>query len=316
MAIEAGGALQENIAHDIATRGLNFHPDDVFLGLMKKAGAAASVITALKSAKVSDQDAVKPYIELLAKLSDAAVLMKQRKFDEASTKLSEALDSSFARMETGFVMAELLQLRVQFETSARVYAQILQTEPDFPELHDKGSNVLYRSGDDESALNEAKTAIAAYKDDAEAHMNAGLVLSRLRNFDAATLELKEAIRIKPDYAGARSGLGLVYERMGNDKAAIAEYKKAIALDPDYSLAHYNLGNTYMELGNFGGAATEFREAKRLCPDNPEYWQNLGAALSRQDPRGRSNTSARWRQGFRTSKSVTCVSRATWFGRTS
>jgi tetratricopeptide (TPR) repeat protein len=284
MAIEAGGALQENIAHDISTRGLNFHPDDVFLGLMKKAGADGGVIGALKTAKVSDQDAVKPDMELLGKLSDAAVLMKQRKYDEASTKLSEALDSSFARMETGFVMAELLQLRVQFETSARVYAQILQTEPDFPELHDRGSYALYRSGEDEPALNEAKIAIAGYKDDAEAHMNTGLVLSRLRNFDAAILEFKEALRIKPDYAGGRSGLGLVYERMGNDKAAIAEYKKAIALDPDYSLAHYNLGNTYMELGNFAGAATEFREAKRLCPDNPEYWQNLGAALSRQDPR--------------------------------
>lgn len=284
MAIEAGGALQENIAHDIATHGLNFHPDDAFLALMKRAGADTVVIAALKRATVTDPNAGKPDMELLGKLSDAAVLMKQRKYDEASTKLSEALDKSFARMETGFVMAQLLQLRVQFETSAAVYAQILRTQPDFPELHDKASYALYRLGDDESALNEAKNAISEYKDDAEAHMNAGLVLSRLRNFDAAIPEFKEASRIKPDYAGARSGLGLVYERMGNDKAAMEEYRKAIALDPDYSLAHYNLGNTYMEEGDFAAAVTEFRAAKRLCPDNPEYWQNLGTALSRQDAR--------------------------------
>jgi len=284
MAIQAGGALPENVAHDIAARGLNFHPDEAFLALMKKAGADAGVITALKNARVDEHDSVKPDMELLGKLSDAAVLMKQRKCDEASTKLSEALDTSFARMETGFVMAQLLQLRVQFETSAAVYAQILRAQPDFPELHDRASYALYRLGDEESALNEAKAAIAEYKDDAEAHMNAGLALSRLHNFDAAILEFREALRIKPDYAGGRSGLGLVYERMGNDEAAIEEYKKAIALDPDYSLAHYNLGNTYMELGNFAGAITEFREAKRLCPDNPEYWHNLGAALSRQEPR--------------------------------
>lgn len=30
IALEAGGAMQENVAHDVATRGLNFHPDDDF----------------------------------------------------------------------------------------------------------------------------------------------------------------------------------------------------------------------------------------------------------------------------------------------
>jgi hypothetical protein len=38
IAIQAGGALPANVAHDIATRGLNFHPDDEFLALMTKAG--------------------------------------------------------------------------------------------------------------------------------------------------------------------------------------------------------------------------------------------------------------------------------------
>jgi len=284
MSIQAGGALAENIAHDIATRGINFHPDEEFLGLMTKAGADLRVITALKAAKVSGDAAVKPDMELMRKLSTAAVLMKDRKYDDASTQLSDALDMSFARMETGFVMADLLRQRVQFGPSAAVYAQILRMQPDFPELHDKASYVLYRLGDDESALNEAKVAIAEYRDDAEAHMNAGLALSHLRNFDAAILEFKEALRIKPDYAGLHSGIGLLHQRMQDDKAAIEEYKKAIALDPEYSLAHYNLGNMYLELGKVRDAIAEFREAKRLCPDNADYWQNLGSALMRQEPR--------------------------------
>jgi hypothetical protein len=53
--------------------------------------------------------------------------MKSRQYDEASAKLSAALDLSFARMETGFVMAELMRQRVRFGTAAAVYAQILQT---------------------------------------------------------------------------------------------------------------------------------------------------------------------------------------------
>jgi len=284
MAVQAGGALPANLAHDIATRGLNFHPDDAFLALMTQAGADASVIAALKASKVNNEGAAKPDMELLRKLSDAAVLMKSKKYDDAATTLSEALDASFARMETGFVMAELLRQRVQFEPAAEVYAQILRTQPDFPELHNKASYILYRLGDDESALNEAKAAMDEYRDDAEAHMNAGLTLSHLRNFDAAILEFKEALRIKPDYAGLHSGIGLLHQRMHDEKAAIEEYKKAIAFDPEYSLAHYNLGNIYLELGNVREAIVEFREARRLCPDNPDYWQNLGSALMRQEPR--------------------------------
>jgi thioredoxin-like negative regulator of GroEL len=126
------------------------------------------VIAALEAAKVNSEGAAKPDMELLRKLSDAAVLMKSKKYDDAATTLSEALDASFARMETGFVMAELLRQRVQYEPAAAVYAQITQSQPDFPELHDKASYILYRLGNDESALNEAKTAIAGNPDDAEA----------------------------------------------------------------------------------------------------------------------------------------------------
>jgi len=283
MAIQAGGALPANIAHDVASRGLDFRPDDEFLALLKKAGADATVLSALKAPKVSDP-ATKPDMELLRKLSEAAVLMKSKNYDEAGAKLNEALDMSFARMETGFVMAELMAQRVQFGKAAEIYAEILQEQPDFPELHDKSSYVLYRLGDDESALNESRAAIADYRNDAEAHMNAALSLSRLRNFDASILEFKEALRIKPDYAAAHSGIGLLHQRMGDDEAAIAEYKNAIAIDPEYSLAYYNLGTTYLEMDRVREAIAEFQEAKRLCPDNPEYWQNLGSALMRQEPR--------------------------------
>src|SRR3974390_703582 len=120
MAIQAGGALPANIGHDVAIRGLTFHPDDEFLALMTNAGADAAVIAALKTAKVNEDRDAKADIDLLRKLSDAAALMKSKKYDDAVAKLSDALDTSFARIETGFVMAELLRQRVQFATSAAV----------------------------------------------------------------------------------------------------------------------------------------------------------------------------------------------------
>lgn len=283
MALQAGGALPANMAYDITTRGLNFHPEGDFIELMTRAGADASLISVLKSAKVTDDGAVKPDMALLQQLADAATLMKNKQYADAGAKLSEALDASFARLETGFVMAELLRQQKDFARSCAVYAQIVQTEPDFPEVHDKASYVLYRLHDDDNAINEAKTGLTLNPNDAEAHKNQALALSDAQHFDAAIPEFKEALRIKPDYAEARSGLGLVYARMQDYPNAIAEYKKAIAMNPDYDDAHNNLGLAYKESGNPGAAIVEFREAKRLSPNFPDFRQNLAATLMEVSP---------------------------------
>src|ERR1700735_4903043 len=68
LALEVGGAMQANVVHHVAARGLNFQPDEDFLSLLKKAGADATVLTAVKNAKVS-ADAVKPEKELLGQLT-------------------------------------------------------------------------------------------------------------------------------------------------------------------------------------------------------------------------------------------------------
>ena len=118
IALEAGGAMQENVAHDVATRGLNFHPDDDFLGQLKKAGADEGVLAAVKAAKVSAGDA-KPDKELLQQLASASLLIKDKHYYEAATVLSEALKASFAGPETGFVMGELLRQQEPFGAAGR-----------------------------------------------------------------------------------------------------------------------------------------------------------------------------------------------------
>lgn len=282
MALEAGGAFQANIAHDIAVRGINFHPDSDFLALMTKAGADVEVIAALRTAKVTEGPA-QPDMQLLQQLCDAAVMMRNMQYADALDKLSDALNASFARMETGFVMAELMRRESLLDKAVAIYAEIQETNPDFPDVHDRASYVLYRSYDDENALNEAKAALVLYPDDAQAHYYAGLALSAMHQFDAATAEFKEALRLRPDYATVHSGLGLLHARMREYDKAIPEYKKAISLDPEDANTHNNLGLSYLETGNQAGAVPEFREAKRLNPYDPSFRQNLASALMRVSP---------------------------------
>lgn len=283
MALEAGGALQANIAHDIASRGLSFQPTDNFLSLLKKAGADGNVLNAVKMAKLEASPKAAPDQQLLEELSDAAVFLNAKKYPEAATILSNALDSSFARMETGYVMAELLRQQEKFDVALTVYQEILEAEPDFPEVHVKVSFLFYKLDDVNSALNEAKAALAENPNDAEAHKNAGLALERGQKFDAAIAEFKEALRMKPDYSIVHYDLGLLYFDMHSYDDSIAEYKKAIAIDPNNADAHNNLANSYRQKGDSVSAVVEFREAKRLNPNDPMARQNLAAALMQQSP---------------------------------
>lgn len=283
MAVQAGGALQANISYDISTRGLNFRPTDEFLALMKNAGADETVLKALKTAKLNASAESKPDLELVQQLSDAAVLMKAKKYFDAAAILSDALDKSFARLETGYVMAELLRQQEKYAVALNVYREILQTEPDFPEVHGKLSFLLYQLQDASEAINEAKAALAENPNDAEAHKNEGLALEQARKFDAAIGEFKEALRIKPDYAVVHYDLGILYYDMHSYDDSIAEYKKAIVLNPNDESAHYNLGNTYKDKGDAASAILEFREAKRLNPNDPMARHNLAAMLMKQSP---------------------------------
>jgi tetratricopeptide (TPR) repeat protein len=284
LALVAGDALPANVVHEINARGLSFHPDDAYRALLKKAGAEATALAAMDRAKITEGSEEKPEIDLLQHLSAAKELMAGKHYPEAAQELSTALELSFARPETGFVMGELLREQKEWYRAAAIYAEVLREAPDFPGAHTKLSFTLYRLGDLDGALTQAKTALAQNPDDAEAHKNAALALEGAQKFDAAEVEFKEALRIKPDYATVHYDLGILfYDQKAYDQA-IVEYKKAIALDPSQAAPHCNLANAYRDKGDTESAIREFQEAKRLSPNDPMNVYNLAVALMDRNPR--------------------------------
>jgi tetratricopeptide (TPR) repeat protein len=280
LALVAGNALSENIVHEIQSRGLAFRPTDGYGSQLTDAGADSRVLAALGKATVSNQPAAaatKESSELLQHLSAAGKYIRSKEFQETAQELDSSLQCG-GGPETGFVMGELLRQQQHWQQSAAVYQEVLQKNPDFPEVHTKLSFLMYKMGELEEGLREIKAALARTPDDAEAHKNAGLLLQDMRKFDAGTDELKEALRLKPDYASARYDLGLLLYLKGDLDGSIAEYKKAIALDPNDASMHDNLGNAYQSKGDISSAIREYREAKRLHPKDLNPRRNLGSAL--------------------------------------
>jgi tetratricopeptide (TPR) repeat protein len=277
LALVAGKALNENVVHELSTRGVAFRPTDVYRARLAEAGADAQVLAALNKATIGSAPQSDSSNDLLQHLAAAGRLMRAEKYSRAAQELDAALQSG-GGPETAFVMGELLREQEQWPMAAAVYEQLLQQNPDFPEAHTKYSYLLYRMGDSEEGLREAKAALAHNPDNAEAHKNAALALETGRKFDAAAIEYQEALRIKPDYQSVRYDFGNLLREKGDLNGAIAEYEKAIALDPNDAYAHENLGVSYNNKGDYSSAIREYREAKRLKPGDLQVRENLGSSL--------------------------------------
>src|SRR5215472_385375 len=284
LALVAGDCLPENTVGEIQSRGITFTPDDKYKSLLKAAGADAKVLAALSTAKIAPAGHTNgtESSALLQHLSAAGKMIRANQYDQATAELSAAVTNDFGKSEAGFVMGNILLDQQRYAEAGELYSEIFGEDPDFPQLHTRLSATYYDVGDLESALREAKAAIAENPNNPVAHLNAGLALTDMRKFDAAKAELQASIRSKPDYARAYAGLGSVLDELHDFDGAAEQYKKALALNPDAN-THYNLGVTFGNKGDFVSAIREYREAKRLDPKRLDVRQNLGAALIHTDP---------------------------------
>jgi tetratricopeptide (TPR) repeat protein len=243
MALVAGGAVGEDIAAEIDSRGLAFHAGDPYRSLIATAGGDAVVLEALTKAKIfvgSGQTESGKSTDWLEHLAKAGKLVRGKQIEEAATELDAAIHADNAP-EAGFVMGNLLSQQGQWREAAQVYAEVLRQDPDFTVAHAKLSYALHRLDDPEGALREAKSALAESPKSAEAHRNAGIALDDLKKSDAAEQEYREALRLKPDYAIVHYDMGVSFEDRNSLDQAMTEYKKSIVLDPQNEKAHYNLG---------------------------------------------------------------------------
>lgn len=118
-------------------------------------------------------------------------------------------------------------------------------------------------------------------------VESGKELYRTDQDEKAVEAFKEAIKLDPDMPEAHFRLGLAYDAVGQEAEAEEEYKKAIerykkflstnSKDPE---AHYNLGQAYAGLHLYTEAVREYRQATRLKSDDSDMYYDLGMALSK------------------------------------
>jgi tetratricopeptide (TPR) repeat protein len=287
LALIAGESLDQNVVHLVESRGLAFRPTDQYRSLLTTAGVNPSVLDALKRATISENatDPDQPdTFDFLRHLAMAGKFIRAKQFDKAIVELAAAARSHIGP-ESGFVMGDVQDKTGDYWNASKIYSRVLQMSPEFPGAHTRLSFNLYRFGDSNGAMREARTALLQFSDDPEAHKNLGLGMQIAGAFDAAIGEYREALRLKPDYDAVHFDLSIIFMKRHQIEDEIVELNKAITLAPNEADYHYNLGVALKNTDNIDGSIREYRTTKRLDPSRLEARQNLGAALSTTDREG-------------------------------
>ncbi|MFQ5995760.1 MAG: tetratricopeptide repeat protein [Acidiferrobacterales bacterium] len=166
----------------------------------------------------------------------------------------------------------------RLQEAEALYQQILQAQPDHPDVLNLLGVLTHQAGRHERALDLINQAIKITPDAAGYHNNLGEALTALGRYEDAVSAYKRALSLDPAYAEAHNNLGIVFLELGRPLEAVAVLEGAVSVRPDFAEAHYNLGNALDEAGKLKEAAAAYRQAIALEPDDAEIRSNLGIVL--------------------------------------
>ena len=208
-------------------------------------------------------------------LGAADVLLKERRFDEARARATDAVDvladgDSRSRALAHELLARIALARRDTEEAREEAALAQQADPALPMSDFVEARILYDLGRFEDALPVFQKALtAAAKPGAspifELHFYAGETLARLDRPTDAEAEYRSALRRFPQNVRARAALATLYHNTGQPEAAetaIAEMLRAVPTAESYALA----ARLWTSFGNPQKAQSVRAEARRAFTD--------------------------------------------------
>lgn len=202
--------------------------------------------------------------------------------------LSDDPDNADARKG----LAQALMQSGDTEAAAKVYAEILKTDPQDPQALIRQSEIERRDGKYEDALATLKKAEELAPDNLELQYNEGLVYDALGRFDDAAKMFKQALDASNSPEGKysdadKSNRALFMDRLANvyreqDKTddAIAVYKQMEAMGGDYApRAVSNEVDTYREAHQWAAALKAAADAAKAMPKNRDIQLSYASQLA-------------------------------------
>ena len=171
--------------------------------------------------------------------------------------------------------------------AARCYRKFLRKNPEHPDGLYLFGCLEYQSGNNDSATNLLRQAVAVAPGKADYHDALGWALISSEKYEDAERSFHRAIALDKR-AAFHSSVGTLRTKQQRFPEAIAAYKEALRLDSSLADTHYNLGNAFRANGEAEEALESFRRALEL---NGSHFHSLAAVGQTMHAAGRNGEAA-------------------------
>lgn len=205
-----------------------------------------------------------------SRLSAVALLVKDKKFDEADTRL-ESLSNQFPQQKLRIILmqAGLYGQQGQYEKAYKLLSDALEAHPDQRDLLYTHALMAERIKRMDVLEADLKKILAKNPDDAEALNALGYsLLDDASRYAEAEKYLQQALKLQPDEAVIMDSYGWLQFKLGKHEQALNYLERAYAKQQESEIAAH-LAEVLWAMGRKEESKKIFNKAIKKAPDD-EY----------------------------------------------
>ncbi|MDP9267447.1 MAG: tetratricopeptide repeat protein [Acidobacteriota bacterium] len=290
-----GGVAMKRVTALVEERGVDFPPTDSNLQELKRSGADAALLEAVRNS-------------IARELSEAQALIESDQFANAEQRFRALVARAPQNSRAHLGLADTLGWESKWPEALPEYREAVRLDPESAPAHrGLGRGLANANKDIDGAITEMRQALRLKYDYAEGHASLGSLLRRKKEKDieGAFYEAREAVRLGPDLGHTHFVLAdLLLEEKKDLDGALAEYRAAVRIGGAYGrLAEKGVADVSYVKKDYYGAAAAYREILRRSPQDSTAHYGLGhclqavgdneGALREYQETVRENPSAAW-----------------------
>jgi len=207
---------------------------------------------------------------------------RRKNLDELEQQYLQLLESNPDNPDMLHSLGVIAYQKGQYNKALEWISKAIENNRFVPQFHNTLGIILEALGRFDEAINAYQQAVSLKPDYAEAYHNMAVALQSRGHYASAVERCKQAVMLKQDYVQAYNTMAFSLEKQNLYDEAIDNYKQALLLDPDFVEAYNHLGVVLNEKGRYAEAIDNFRNAIKRDPDYVEVYNNLGIALKEHE----------------------------------
>ena len=203
-------------------------------------------------------------------------LYDTKQYKAASEILSKALEDNADNESILAKLALSYQNLGENDKALDYYKKTFAINPELTALRFDYANLLGNMGKDTDAIEEYKTYIKAFPNDANAYKNLGIVYKKQNEIDLALFNIEKAYTLDPSDNETKKELGLCYHQKLDYINALKFYNMALVSEPENYELIANKALTLHAMNNYV-AAIELYKKLLVEKPNERLQANLASA---------------------------------------